>query len=440
MNTRLVEAASQALATRTSRRGFLRRVAVVGSALVTAPATYILRPISAYAAVVPGNCPGGARCRDGYTEFCCSMTGVNTCPPGTAVSGWWRAEGSGYCGGGPRYYMDCHDTSCGACGCGGSGTCGPECVGRVCACANDDCNLRKVNCVRFRYGQCNQHIGCMGPIVCRVVTCVAPWEWDSTCSAVDAQDNNTSFHDAACLHPGFKAVNAFPGVVTLPTWNLRSALSAGSPTSSFDLGTPGDLPLAADWTGAGVATAAVVKGARHGRAGDENLTWHVRQVEGAGQPDLIFTYGSPGDIPVAGDWTGKGWDTPGVFRKGRWLLRNRNSTGGAELVVDFGQPGDIPVVGDWNGDGIDGIGVVRGSKWLLRQTPSSGAPDLEFDFGDAAGIPVVGDWNGNGVDTIGRFRAGTWDLKDQFTSGTPDRTFSFGDPTGVPVVWGKITL
>ena len=73
VSTRLVEAASQALATRTSRRGFLRRVAVVGSALVTAPATYILRPISAYAAVVPGNCPGGARCRDGYTEFCCSI-------------------------------------------------------------------------------------------------------------------------------------------------------------------------------------------------------------------------------------------------------------------------------------------------------------------------------------------------------------------------------
>ena len=112
----------------------------------------------------------------------------------------------------------------------------------------------------------------------------------------------------ACI-PAFKPVNAFPGVVTLPTWNLRSALSAGTPTSSFDLGTPGDIPLAADWTGAGVATAAVVKGARHGRVGDENLTWHVRQIEGGGQPDLIFTYGSPGDIPVAGDWTGKGWDT-----------------------------------------------------------------------------------------------------------------------------------
>jgi hypothetical protein len=310
-------------------------------------------------------------------------------------------------------------------------------VGRVCACANDDCNLRKVNCVRFRYGQCNQHIACMGPIVCRVVTCVAPWEWDSTCTAVDARDDNTRFHDAACLHPARKPFNAYPGVVTLPSWNLRSGLSAGSATSSFDLGTPGDVPLAADWTGSGVATAAVVKGVRHGRVGDPYLTWHIRQVEGPGQPDLIINFGAPGDLPVAGDWTGKGWDTIGIFRDGLWLLRNRNSSGFADLSFTFGQEGDVPVVGDWNGDGVDGIGVVRGSTWMLRQTPSAGQPDIQFDFG-TDGVPVVGDWNSNGVDTVGRFRSGTWELKDQFSGGQPDRTFSFGDAGGIPVVWGRI--
>jgi hypothetical protein len=271
-----------------------------------------------------------------------------------------------------------------------------------------------------------------------VVTCVPPWEWDSTCLAVDARDDNTRFHDAPCLNPA-RVLNAYPGVVTLPTWSLRSGLSAGAATSTFDLGTPGDIPLAANWTGSGVATAAVVKGSGHGRVGDANLTWHIRQVEGGGQPDLIFTYGQPGDLPVAGDWSGKGWDTIGVFRSGQWLLRSRNSPGPPELTVSFGQAGDIPVAGDWNGDGIDGIGVVRGSRWMLRQTASSGPPDLEFDFGDTSGIPVVGDWNGNGVDTIGRFRSGTWELKDQFGSGNPDRTFAFGDPGGIPVVWGRIT-
>jgi hypothetical protein len=277
----------------------------------------------------------------------------------------------------------------------------------------------------------------MGPIVCRVVTCVAPWEWDSTCTAVDARDDNTRFHDAACLHPARKPFNAYPGVVTLPSWNLRSGLSAGPATSSFDLGTPGDVPLAADWTGSGVATAAVVKGVRHGRVGDPYLTWHIRQVEGPGQPDLIINFGAPGDLPVAGDWTGKGWDTIGIFRDGLWLLRNRNSSGFADLSFTFGQEGDVPVVGDWNGDGVDGIGVVRGSTWMLRQTPSAGQPDIQFDFG-TDGVPVVGDWNSNGVDTVGRFRSGTWELKDQFSGGQPDRTFSFGDAGGIPVVWGRI--
>ena len=438
MSTRLVEGASKFLATKTSRRGFLRRTALVGSALMTAPATYILRPVSAYAAVVPGNCPGGARCRDGYTEFCCSMTGVNSCPPGTAVSGWWRAEGSGYCGGGPRYYMDCHDLSCGSCGCGGSGTCGPECVGKVCACANDNCGLRKVNCVRFRYGQCNQHIACMGPIVCRVVTCVVPWEWDSTCTRTDARDDNTRFHDAACLHPS-GILNAYVAAVTFPTWNFRSGLSAGAPTSTFDLGLPGDVPLAADWTGSGEATAAVVKGVSHGRAGDVSLTWHIRQIAGGGQPDLVFNYGSPGDIPVAGDWTGKGWDTAGVFRQGQWFLRHRNANGSPDLSFTFGEPGDLPVVGDWNGDGIDGVGVVRGSRWLLKQFPGAGGPDLEFDFGDAAGTPVVGDWNGNGVDTVGRFASGSWSLKNSLEPGPPDYSFAFGATGAIPVVWGRIS-
>ncbi|MBA3362237.1 MAG: twin-arginine translocation signal domain-containing protein [Acidimicrobiia bacterium] len=437
MSQRLVDGTARFLSKKTSRRGFLRRAAMVGSALVTVPGSYILRPGTAYAAVVPGDCPGGSRCRDGYTEFCCSMTGLNTCPPGTGVSGWWRAEGSGYCGGGPRYYMDCHALTCGSCGCGGSGTCGPECVGAICACANDNCGLRKVNCVRFRYGQCNQHIACMGPITCRVVTCVAPWEWDSSCTHTDARDDNTRFHDAACLHPT-GPLFAYPATVTLPTWEMRSGLSAGPPTSAFDLGVPGDVPLAADWTGAGIATAAVVKGVTHGRLGDESLTWHIRQVSGAGQPDLVFNYGLPGDQPVAGDWTGKGWETAGVFRAGQWLLRNRNSAGVPDISFDFGQAGDIPVVGDWNGDGIDGIGVVRGTRWLLKHFPSAGIPDLEFDFGDEAGIPVVGDWNGNGVDTIGRFSSGNWSLRDQLSDGPPDYGFTYGAAGSVPVVWGRI--
>ena len=65
-------------------------------------------------------------------------------------------------------------------------------------------------------------------------------------------------------------------------------------------------------------------------------------------------FGTPGDIPVVGDWDGTGKDTVGVFRDGTWTLSNGQT--GAKLrttQVHFGGPGDIPVVGDWNGDGKD---------------------------------------------------------------------------------------
>lgn len=91
MSKRLVEKSARFLESRTSRRGFLRRAAMVGTALVAAPGTYILKPGDAYSAVVRSiyDCPGGSKCRDGgWTEFCCTMTGVNTCPPGSMIAGW----------------------------------------------------------------------------------------------------------------------------------------------------------------------------------------------------------------------------------------------------------------------------------------------------------------------------------------------------------------
>ena len=177
MSAKLVEAASRVLDTHTSRRGFLRRAAMVGTALVAAPATYILRPGSAYGAIVPSECGGGTRCNDGWTDLCCNIHGVNTCPPGNVVAGWWRAEGNTFCDGNSRYYMDCNSASCGGCSCGETGTCAHTCVSCNCQCNHDNCNERKVCCTRFRYGQCNRHMPCIGPITCRVVTCVPPWEW-----------------------------------------------------------------------------------------------------------------------------------------------------------------------------------------------------------------------------------------------------------------------
>jgi len=161
-----------------SRRRFLARTAVVGSALAVNPVSYLLKPGTAYGAVC-------GTCGDGWTAFCCTINnGSNSCPPATFVAGWWKADGSAYCGGGPRYIIDCN------------ATCPTQCS---CRCAGAACDGRRTCCNQFRYGQCNQQISCYGPVACRVAICITPWTYDPACSTRTLTDNRTADHGAACL-------------------------------------------------------------------------------------------------------------------------------------------------------------------------------------------------------------------------------------------------
>ncbi|MGI9080276.1 MAG: RICIN domain-containing protein [Acidimicrobiales bacterium] len=187
MSQWLVEKGSSLLESRTSRRGFLARSAVVGSALAVSPWRYLVHPESAYASICNyhgQSCNCGSLCGDGYTEFCCVVNnGSNTCPPGTFEGGWWRADGSDYCGGGARYFVDCNGSTA------------------PCGCANGDCDHRATSCNVFRYGQCHTEIGGVGAIACRVVTCTPPYEFIPACGTTLAFDNSTANHTANCPAP-----------------------------------------------------------------------------------------------------------------------------------------------------------------------------------------------------------------------------------------------
>jgi hypothetical protein len=201
MSQRLAERAARTLGSRLGRRGFLARTAVVGTALAAAPTTYVPRPGSAYAAICAcsgSSCNCGSLCCDGYTEFCCTISGQNRCPPGTLTGGWWKVDASSFCGGGSRYYLDCN-AQCGSCGCGGSGICSGACSGTRCGCARGSCGNRKAGCTGFRYGQCHQGVACLGPIVCRVVSCTPPWLFDASCGTAVRTDNATRTHHRPCL-------------------------------------------------------------------------------------------------------------------------------------------------------------------------------------------------------------------------------------------------
>lgn len=440
MSRTLVRRATELMDHPVSRRGFLRRFTMAATAMTVAPVTYLLRPVSAYAAICScsgQSCGCGSLCCDGYTEFCCTMFGENVCPSGTIPAGWWKADGSGVCdaasGPQPRYYLDCNVADCGGCGCGSNGICSGSCQSPhtfACGCGNGDCNLRKASCTGFRYGQCNQAVACVGPIVCRVVTCTPPWIWDQSCTTASATDNNTRFHNAPCLAQtgplpaGVPVVGDWtgsgrdmPGVFSNGRWYLRRA--DGGPDIVFEFGNPTDLPVVGDWNGDGVDTPGVF------RAGQ----WFLRNSNTGGVADHSFWFGDPGDRPFAGDWTGSRFDTPGLHRRsdGRVLLRLSNTTGIADIAFFFGNPGDIALAGDFDGDGRDTVSIYRPGEqrfYVINRLGSNGgglgAADYSYLYGDPGDRPVVGDWNGDRVDSPGVYRNGRWYLRNSNSSGVHD--------------------
>lgn len=180
MSTTVVTALSRFLDKRTSRRGFLMRLAVVGSAVAVGPVRYLLEPDSAWAVTCgSGGCGSGSLCCDGESEFCCTLVGSNCCPAYTFVSGWWKCapySGSGYCSSArQRYYLDCARASGHSC----RGT------GGTCACGDGSCNCRITCCNLFTYCNANlslqscnsgNHGGQYSPheVVCRIITCSNP--------------------------------------------------------------------------------------------------------------------------------------------------------------------------------------------------------------------------------------------------------------------------
>lgn len=205
MSTRLVDATSAFLARRLSRRGFLVRAAVAGSALATDPVGFVLRPGTAYASV----CGPDSTCGAGYTVFCCTVNnGSNSCPPGTIAAGWWKADGAALCGGAARYYLDCNAT-CSRCSSGCGSFCSSSCWSCSCRCGpTSSCDQRRVCCNVFRYGQCHQEVSCVGPVACRMVTCTPPYRLGMACSTASATDNATVAHSAPCQLNRWDAIAA----------------------------------------------------------------------------------------------------------------------------------------------------------------------------------------------------------------------------------------
>ena len=216
---------------------------------------------------------------------------------------------------------------------------------------------------------------------------------------------------------------------------------------SFWFGTGGDLPFAGDWSGDDVDEIGVFRNGPWYIDHNGNKQWDPDSG------DVSFWFGTNGDLPIAGDWNGDGEDEIGVFRNGPWYLDyNGNRVwdpDSGDVSFWFGTSGDLPIAGDWNGDGKDEIGVFRNGPWYLDYNgnrewdPDSG--DVSFWFGTSGDAPLAGDWNSDGLDEIGVFRNGPWYLdyngNREWDPASGDVSFWFGTTGDKPVAgrWGSLS-
>ncbi len=174
--------------------------------------------------------------------------------------------------------------------------------------------------------------------------------------------------------------------------------NADGSVDSFYFGTPGDVPILGDWDCDGEATVGAYR--------PTNGFVYVRNSNDQGVADTEFFFGIAGDIPLAGDWDGDGCDTVSIYRDSQVFVNNELATRVAEYTFYFGVPGDTPFAGDFDGDGIDSVGLYRTTSGFayLRNELSTGFAELEFFYGIPGDAIIAGDWDDDGIDTVGIYR------------------------------------
>jgi cell wall assembly regulator SMI1 len=196
---------------------------------------------------------------------------------------------------------------------------------------------------------------------------------------------------------------------------LRSSNSGGFADSTIAYGpagaSPAWVPLAGDWSGTGTTTIGLYDPA--------SSTFYLKNANTSGYADTVFSFAPAGVtvswIPLVGDWTGSGVTTVGLYNPATatFYLKDSNSGGSADTVFSFAPAGAnaswVPLVGDWTGSGVTTVGLYDpvNSTFYLKDSNSSGNADIAFTYGPADAspewIPVAGNWTGSSVTTVGLY-------------------------------------
>lgn len=178
-------------------------------------------------------------------------------------------------------------------------------------------------------------------------------------------------------------------------WILRSGTNT---LQAFRWGRNGDTPVAADIDGDHITDFVVV---RPDQAGETQLIWFMMQSNFNFGFGLFARWGSPGDIPVPGDYDGNGKADIAIYRPstGLWavipsLIQNAAPSTGA-FGFQWGLPGDIPQPADYDGDLKVDQAVFRPSEnvWYIRNSATNTATitalGIAGDVPATAPYPIV---------------------------------------------------
>jgi hypothetical protein len=123
-----------------------------------------------------------------------------------------------------------------------------------------------------------------------------------------------------------------------------------------------------------------------------------------------YTFGSPGDVIVPGDYDGDGksdlaaW-TPST---GNWTVVATST--GVSTTTQWGASTDIPIPGDYDGDGITDMAVLRPSEqkqYILLSTVPGSYTWATWGAYASGDIPTPADYNGDGLTDFAFWRPST---------------------------------
>ncbi|MCJ0871896.1 CHAP domain-containing protein [Streptomyces sp. AP-93] len=192
----------------------------------------------------------------------------------------------------------------------------------------------------------------------------------------------------------------------------------------------GDIPISGDWDGRGHTQVGVFR-----NSGGANQ-FILRHDDGS---ISVIALGDPGDQPITGDWDGTGHTQVGVFRNSgganQFILRHDD---GSTSVIALGDAGDQPIIGDWEGTGRAQVGVFRNTgganEFIMRHANGSLNTVLLGDRGDQ---PVIGHWDGGARDLPGIFRRSSSGGANTIAALHADGSVThaqYGNPGDLPVI------